>query len=822
MKNYIIFGLVMILCIGFVSAFTESIGDSYVTEDGGCANDGEYITPLQDFYLDNITVFSGVIATSINVYSDESFSQLVASSVSSVGDTFFFSGEPLNVGINYFIVIEGYSSRVIYSQSYPHSGSFVDWLGRLDCGSIPSDDYAHNILSISGSPALPNLNSGLVAFFPNAVADTVGSHTGVPHNGASVVGGALVLNGVDQYVSLPNPVVFGNAMTVTFLIKAIGGQDDTVVALCQDNTFGGLMVDWGYPALLYSGQSNWRAFEYNTVSKDDLWHRYVWTFNPSNSNTGRLWIDGVEQGVQTDYQYDVPAFTQIDLFGRFHTPYPQDYYLNGQLKDVGVWNRTLFESEILLLDNTSYGNPCSENWVLNVQSCDGLISSYTSSYIDQNYCGTFTSVPVDNGTVVPCCVENWVENDSECNGLNETELYVDTNMCNTTFQLPISNGTVSSCFLGNVKQIFNCEQLLDVDSNLSASYKLMNDIDCSGNSPFTPIGDSVTPFSGILYGQGHTISGIINIPYTYAYRSIFGASAGTIRDVNVVLSVTDNRNGGTFMSGLVGVNSGLIDNCHVNNSVLTNRYGNVAGLVCENYGTITRSSFSGSLSNRNTGSGGLVQNNYGNISSSYATGSFSAGGSTIHFAGFVYANTGVINNSYSRMYINTFDSGSFAGFVENNVGIIDNSYSTGGLTNPNNVAKTLKGFVASNTGSCSNSYWDYQSSTIIPSACGSPKFTDDMKLQSTFANWDFNNVWVMDSNVNDGYPSFRSSPVVVPTTAGGGRSSGGTGGRSVDLSIVPQSVLPNAVAPTGVSHPSVLLQAWNNFVAWFKSLFVGG
>ena len=48
-------------------------------------------------------------------------------------------------------------------------------------------------------------------------------------------------------------------------------------------------------------------------------------------------------------------------------------------------------------------------------------------------------------------------------------------------------------------------ELADIANNPAGIYGLAADIDLSG-SPWTPIGDYYTPFTGTLYGNGHTIS----------------------------------------------------------------------------------------------------------------------------------------------------------------------------------------------------------------------------------------------------------------------------------------------------------------------------
>lgn len=60
----------------------------------------------------------------------------------------------------------------------------------------------------------------------------------------------------------------------------------------------------------------------------------------------------------------------------------------------------------------------------------------------------------------------------------------------------------------------------------------------------------------------------------------------------------------------------------------------------------------------------------------------------------------------------------------------------------------------------SNSFWDTQtpSTVLITEGGGTGKTTAQMKTQSTFtdAGWDFTNIWLMDADLNNGYPSLRA------------------------------------------------------------------
>jgi len=155
--------------------------------------------------------------------------------------------------------------------------------------------------------------------------------------------------------------------------------------------------------------------------------------------------------------------------GTTHTFIPSDYYhfkiaWNGTHAGIYV-NDSLIETIIfnmgsnkiyaiyqmdggasLYLDNleiTTDVPACVENWTqTGTTSCDGLISNYTITYVDDNTCGTTVSLPVDNGTSVSCCVENWTMSQTTCISNQRINYYMDTNVCNTSYVMP-ANLTIS-------------------------------------------------------------------------------------------------------------------------------------------------------------------------------------------------------------------------------------------------------------------------------------------------------------------------------------------------------------------------------------------
>ncbi len=80
--------------------------------------------------------------------------------------------------------------------------------------------------------------------------------------------------------------------------------------------------------------------------------------------------------------------------------------------------------------------------------------------------------------------------------------------------------------------IYTAEGMYNVSDDLSGNYILMNDIDLSSYSSWTPIGSSDSSyFSGIFDGGGHTITGL-KIDSEDSYQGLFGyVSGGSISNL---------------------------------------------------------------------------------------------------------------------------------------------------------------------------------------------------------------------------------------------------------------------------------------------------
>lgn len=151
-------------------------------------------------------------------------------------------------------------------------------------------------------------------------------------------------------------------------------------------------------------------------------------------------------------------------------------------------------------------------------------------------------------------------------------------------------------------------QAINSKNTLGGYYVLANDLDFSGNQ-FTMIGcinddgsdQTNYPFKGVFEGAGHTISNVTISKPTPDADSGFKiglfktlGSGGIIRNLNVKnIRLTT---GGGIAGGLVGINSGTVENCYADSYLQAGNYNepsgglvgfNVEGAVIQNSIAVT-------------------------------------------------------------------------------------------------------------------------------------------------------------------------------------------------------------------------------------------
>ena len=341
--------------------------------------------------------------------------------------------------------------------------------------------------------------------------------------------------------------------------------------------------------------------------------------------------------------------------------------------------------------------------------------------------------------------------------------------------------------------------LQGINGNLSGNYVLGSNIDASGTSAWnsgagwTPIGNSSTNFAGTFDGLEHTVSGL-TIHSSASYVGLFGyaGSSVVIKNLGVIdASVTTTNNNTGILLGRSSSGT-IISNSYSTGSVVSNLF-YVGGLVGDNYGTISNSYSTASVSGQEYVGGLVGLNEIGStISNSYSTGSVTNNNSNNNTGGFVGYNQGTINNSYSTGNVLGFNTaGGFVGmaysgtitncYSTGNVsgsayiggftgysysGTITNSYSTGSVSGGSSYVGGFVGKIYVAT--INTSFWDTTTSgmTTDNATSGTVGLTDaQMKQQSNFTGFDFANTWIDYNGYT--YPLLRSfmTPLNVTITS---------------------------------------------------------
>ena len=237
--------------------------------------------------------------------------------------------------------------------------------------------------------------------------------------------------------------------------------------------------------------------------------------------------------------------------------------------------------------------------------------------------------------------------------------------------------------------------------------------------------ENIKNFAGIFDGNGYNIRGLY-IDTEEDYQGLFGFSTGTIKNLTIKNSYIKGGNG---TGAIVGLNSGTILDCNVQNTSVTGlkeKTGGIAGITtkssviqnCKNGSTVTGNRYAGGISGYSNNNVNIKNcENFGDISGTGYIGGITGiifYGSTIQeckntaqingeeniVGGLVGYGVGQIESSYNEGNVL---SASFAGGiigVNYSMGNVEKCYNNGNIDGDNNIG----GIVGINKGSISSSY----------------------------------------------------------------------------------------------------------------------
>ncbi|ADG18620.1 GLUG domain protein [Paraburkholderia atlantica] len=347
-----------------------------------------------------------------------------------------------------------------------------------------------------------------------------------------------------------------------------------------------------------------------------------------------------------------------------------------------------------------------------------------------------------------------------------------TQLSNPAWTPPAFSGLMTQ--ITAYRLVNSLTNLANVASDLGGNYALGRNIDASatGNTPFVPIGNSDTPFTGQFDAQGDTISSLtlqqVAAGQFLRLMGIFGVigARGIVRNVDIsgTASAAPSQMAVAYMGLLAGTNNGTVLRVNTSGTVLSGGsfamldFSVAGGLVGNNTGSILRSSSSAAVTSGGA-LGGLGGVNSGLINQSFATGPVVSSGYIAEGGGgLVGGNSGTINQSYATgpTTFEGFCRGGAgtpcggAGLVVSNSGTITQSFATGLVTQP---AYGAIGVARANTGTIGNDvYWNADTTTATvgvvfgtPMPAANGLSTAQMSTPASFVGYDFSptGVWAM-------------------------------------------------------------------------------
>ncbi len=187
-------------------------------------------------------------------------------------------------------------------------------------------------------------------------------------------------------------------------------------------------------------------------------------------------------------------------------------------------------------------------------------------------------------------------------------------------------------------EISTCQNLQNMENDMSAHYELINNVNCSGFS-YSSVGQGTYRFEGVLNGQGYAVENLEINEGESSYVGLIGYLDNTGELKNIGLINVDIT-GDYHVGSLVGFNQGSVTSSFSTGSVTGGD--NAGGLVGFNQGSVSSSFSTGSVSGDGD-VGGFIGYHAGSVSSSYSTGSVTG---SDNMGGFIGADSGIISSSY--------------------------------------------------------------------------------------------------------------------------------------------------------------------------------
>ena len=335
-----------------------------------------------------------------------------------------------------------------------------------------------------------------------------------------------------------------------------------------------------------------------------------------------------------------------------------------------------------------------------------------------------------------------------------------------------STGEISNCTVNtNITGIYSASGIAEGNYADDDAPGIFNCI-VHGSVITTANLDAEEPIAGGLLAGNY--SGKLHDCYTTCVVRAAGHAGGLCGQSysdNIITNCYATGNvTGAIVGGLIGQLAGAgADNCYAAGNVTAEGelYGasEVGGFAGSIFAPVSKCYATGNITGGINDTGGFAGFISGvNIDQCYAIGNVSGQGSIGGFVGLCWDSLGEkISNCFALGdVLGSIDDGSnigVGGFVGMGGYTVENCYSIGKVTSIRQDEDT-GGFVGwhlftdsgGGDGTVTLCYYDSETSGQSDTHGGTPKTTAEMKLQSTFSDWDFNITWKL-SSITDGYPA---------------------------------------------------------------------
>ena len=495
---------------------------------------------------------------------------------------------------------------------------------------------------------------------------------------------------------------------------------------------------------------NWPNLDSNTALTTGEWYHIAVTYSKSGGAM-KIYINGVldaSSGSSSNMTYISDDRSNLIGARRQNSSSSAYGHFDGRLKHLRIWNDARSSSEI---NDNKAKVVAAETNLLRYYKFDEAQGSTVTDYSDYQKNATLAGDYVwGNDSALSTPTGSGTENDPyQLDSLDDLQ------------------------WLSETPSQWGMHYLQTANINASAT-QAWNDEGTDENTleGFSPIGNGSTAFKGSFNGQNYTIDGLtINRP-GQEYVGLFGyAYTATVSDVHLSNA---NVKGKKYVGTLIGATyKANLSNLHATGASAGDiATGGLIGLLYY-YSILENASFRGEVKG-NTGdstnylaTGGLLGKiEYAStVSKAWSQGNVTGNNMVGGFVGQnSYSN---LANNYARANATAAYNvvGSFIGWNQtgSNVNGPVNNFSTGKVV-LNNSTSGEGGFAGHWTSSSSqgdNNYWDTattnQESDKAPSSISKGYTSVDMKEESSYENWDFDTVWMISGNINDGYPFLRAN-----------------------------------------------------------------